>query len=220
MRSWIRTKLLSMDVKPRLKFTFNTLHRNTGWMLLGNGARLFIQAWYFILMARSLGVQRYGTFVAVVAAAAVASPFVGNGFNNLMIKHVAHDRKQFPESLGNLLVVTLVSGLLLFALMVPICLLMLPQTVPPTVIIILLASDLLVFPYVGVAGVAFWSLEKLGWTSALNAFGTFARLTGIAVIIILHRPTLMGWSVAYLVQRLFPAQWRSVVYFGAWENPS
>ena len=66
---------------------------------MGNGARLVIQAAYFVLMARSLGVQQYGTFVAVVAAAAVASPFVGNGFGSLMIKHVAHDKTQFPESL-------------------------------------------------------------------------------------------------------------------------
>jgi len=167
-------------------------------MLVGNGARLVIQAAHFILMARSLGVQQYGTFVAVVAAAAVASPFVGNGFGSLMIKHVAHDRSQLPESLGNLLAVTLVSGLLLSALVSPICLFLLPRTISPTVIIVLLVSDLLVFPYVGVAGVAFWSLERLGWTATLNAFGTLARLTGIAVIVILNRPTLMAWSVAYL----------------------
>ena len=52
------------------------LHKNATWMLLGNGAQILVQAMYFILMARSLGVRQYGTFVAVVAAAAVASPFV------------------------------------------------------------------------------------------------------------------------------------------------
>jgi O-antigen/teichoic acid export membrane protein len=62
-----------------------------------------------------------------------------------------------------------------------------------------LVSDLLVAPYVGVAAAAFWSLERLGWTAALNVFASLMRLTGIAVIVILHRPTVMAWSVAYVV---------------------
>ena len=175
------------------------LHKNAAWMLLGNGARILIQALYFILMARNLGVQQYGSFIAVAAAAGVAFPFVGNGFASLMIKHVTHDRAQLPESLGNLLAVTLVSGLLLSALLVPICLVMFPRTIAPAVIIMVLVSDLLVVPYVGVAGAAFASLERMGWTATLNVFASLTRLTGIAVIVILHRPTVMAWSVAYLV---------------------
>ncbi len=186
-------------LKKRWYVASDMLHKNAAWMLLGNGARVFIQAMYFFLMARSLGVQQYGTFVAVAAAAAIASPFVSNGFGSLMIKHVAHDRTQLAESLGNLLAVTLVSGLLLSALMVPICLVMLPRTIAPGIIIMVLVSDLLVLPYVGVAGVAFWSLERLGWTAILNVFASLMRLAGIAMIMILHRPTVMAWSVAYLI---------------------
>ena len=69
--------------------------------------RLVVQAFYFFLMARGLGPRQYGAFVAVVAAVAIAYPFVGNGSANLMVKNVARDRRLLPESLGNALFMTL-----------------------------------------------------------------------------------------------------------------
>jgi O-antigen/teichoic acid export membrane protein len=188
-----------MYLKRLWNFTASPLKRNASWMLLGNGTRLLFQAVYFILIVRNLGAQQYGTFVAVTAAAAIVAPFVGNGCGSLMIKHVAHDKTRLPESLGNLLLVTLVSGLLLYALLVPACLVLLPRTISPSVIIMILASDVLVVPFVNVAAVAFWSLERLGWTAALNAFVTLTRLSGIVVIVLMQRPTLIAWSITYLI---------------------
>ncbi len=175
------------------------LNRNAAWMLLGTGTRLGVQGLYFILMARSLGPKQYGMAVAVTATVAIISPFIGNGCGSLMIKHVAQDRTQFAASLGTLLIVTFLSGLLLCALVAPACLVLFSRRIPPVAILMVVISDVLVFPYAGVAGVAFWSLEKLGWTSALNVFSSLMRLIGIAVIIILHRPTLMAWTISYLV---------------------
>ena len=47
--------------------------------MLGNGLKLVIQAVYFVIIARSLGPEQYGAFVAVVAIAAILSPFCGFG---------------------------------------------------------------------------------------------------------------------------------------------
>lgn len=168
-------------------------------MMLGNGAKLGIQAVYFVLMARNLGVYEYGAFVAVVAAAAIAVPYVGNGFGSLMVKHVARDRSLFSEYFGNLLVVTLVSGLVLSGPVVLLSLVMLPKSIPPSVVVMLVATDLLIFPHATVAGVAFWSLERLNWTAALNVTASAMRLGGLIVIVILHRPTVTAWAIAYLL---------------------
>lgn len=176
----------------------NTLRKNTVWMLLGNGTRLLIQGVYFVLIARTLGSQQYGAFVAVVAAAACAVPFVSNGFPNLMIKHVSCDRGLWAESLGSLLLVTLVSGVALFAVVTFGCLLLLPHTINRAAIVMILASDLLVFPYVRVAGVAWWSLERLSGMAAVNVLSSSLRLVGIMVVVGLHHATLTGWAVAYL----------------------
>lgn len=191
-------KLFSLGLGQRLRFLSSTLKLNTSWMLLGNGGRLLFQAAYFILIARNLGPQQYGAFIAVVAVAAIASPFIGNGGASLMIKHAARDKSQLPTALGNLLLVTLVSGLLLCALLVPSCIILLPRVISPLAIGLILASDLLVVPYVSVAAAAFWSMERLKWTAALNAMVTLMRLSGIVAIVLLHRPTLMAWSITYL----------------------
>jgi O-antigen/teichoic acid export membrane protein len=76
---------------------------------------------------------------------------------------------------------------------------MLPKSIAPSVIVMLVAADLLIFPHVTVAGVAFWSLERLNWTAALNVTASAMRLGGLIVIVILHRPTVMAWAIAYLL---------------------
>ena len=58
--------------------------------------RLLIQAIYFILIARALGPNQYGAFVAVTALASVISPFVGVGSGNLLVKYVALRQEIVP----------------------------------------------------------------------------------------------------------------------------
>jgi O-antigen/teichoic acid export membrane protein len=188
---------------PLLASAGPNLASNTAWMLLGKGIQLLVQMAYFILMARSLGSQQYGSFVAVTAAASVLLPFVGNGSASLMIKNVARDPTQFAESFGNLLAATLVSGLALFGFLVVACLIILPRQIAPAIITLIVISNVLVVPYVGVAGAAFWSVEKLAWTAAINVFASLMHLIGIVAIVLLHRSTLMGWSIAYLATSMF-----------------
>jgi O-antigen/teichoic acid export membrane protein len=175
-----------------------SLRKNTAYMVMAQAARLVVQAFYFFLMARSLGPGQYGAFVAVAAAVAIAYPFVGNGSGNLMVKNVARDQRLLPECLGNALFMTLASGLLLSVLVVPACLVVLPPAIPASVILLVAASDLLAYRVVDVACLAFQSVEGLGWTATLNLFASLLRLGGIAAVVSLHRPTVMAWCVAYL----------------------
>ena len=174
------------------------LSRNTVYMTLAQAARLSAQAVYFLLIARALGPRQYGAFAAVVAAVAIAYPFVGNGTGNLMVQQVARDRRLLPECLGNALFMTLATGALLSALVVPACLMALPRAIPMSVILLIAASDLVVYRLVDVACLAFQSVERLAWTANLNVFASLMRLAGIAVVLLAHRPTVVAWSVAYL----------------------
>jgi len=175
-----------------------SLRKNTAYMLLAQAVRLVVQAFYFFLMARGLGPRQYGAFVAVVAAVAIAYPFVGNGSANLMVKNVARDQRLLPESLGSALLMTLASGLLLSVLVVPACLVALPAVIPLSVILLVVASDLVVYRFVDVACLAFQSVEKLGWTANLNVFASLTRLAGITAVLLVARPTVIAWCVAYL----------------------
>jgi O-antigen/teichoic acid export membrane protein len=174
-------------------------------MLAGQSAKLVIQAIYFVLMARNLGPHQYGAFVAVTAAAAIVSPFVGNGSGILMIKNVARDRSLFSQYWGNALLMTFVSGAVLTVGVAAVCTALLPNSIPPVVVIVLVISDVLVYQFVEVAAWAFQSVEMLVGTAYLNVFASFTRLGGIAVIVGMHRPTLIAWSVAYLVTSILCA---------------
>ena len=174
------------------------LSRNTVYMTLAQAARLSAQAVYFLLIARALGPRQYGAFAAVVAAVAIAYPFVGNGTGNLMVQQVARERRLLPESLGNALFMTLLTGLLLSIEVVPACLVALPRAIPASEILLVAASDLLVYRGVDVAALAFQAVERLGWTANLNVFGSLMRLAAIVAVLLAHRPTVVAWSVAYL----------------------
>jgi len=175
-----------------------SLKRNTAYMTLAQAVRLAIQAVYFLLIARALGPEQYGAFAAVVAALAIAYPFVGNGTSNLMVQQVARDPRLLPQSLGNALLMTLATGVLVSLLVVPACLAVLPRAIPACVILLVAASDLIISRFVDVASLAFQAVERLGWTATLNVFASLMRLAGIAGVLLMHRATAVAWSVAYL----------------------
>jgi O-antigen/teichoic acid export membrane protein len=167
-------------------------------MMTGQSARLAIQAIYFILMARNLGPHQYGAFVAVTAAASIVSPFVGNGSGILMIKNVARDRSLFAEYWGNALLINVVSGAVLTVGVALGCLAFLPNSISPSVVIQVVIAEVIFGRFIEVACWAFQSVELLSWIGSINVFATSMRLAGIAVIVAIHHPTLMAWSVAYL----------------------
>lgn len=66
-----------------------------GWMLL----RAAMQAATVVWLARQLGAQPYGQFVAVVAASSFFTPFVGLGLSHILLRNAARD----PAHAGNYL---------------------------------------------------------------------------------------------------------------------
>ena len=69
------------------------------WMLL----RAAMQAGTVVLLARQLGAERYGKFVAVVAVALFLSPFVGFGLSHLVLRNAARDPANEPRYLARAL---------------------------------------------------------------------------------------------------------------------
>ncbi len=94
------------------------LLRDTTHLSIGLSLRLVIQAGYFVLIARSLGPDAYGAFVAVVAMAAVLGPFSGMGTPNLFIKNVRSGKRRAAICWGNGLMLTVLSGILFSTLVV------------------------------------------------------------------------------------------------------
>jgi O-antigen/teichoic acid export membrane protein len=176
----------------------STLARNTGWMFLGQGLRLLIQAGYFVIIARSLGVQQYGAFAAVTAMVAIFSPFVGLGCGNLIIKNVSRNRELLDECFGNGMLVTLATGLLAIGVVIGICKWVLPASIPVLVILMVALADLICYRTIILVASAFQSVERLDKTAQFNVLVSGARFLGIAVtVLVVHHPTAELWSIVY-----------------------
>ena len=83
-----------MSLKLLTRMKKDGLLRDTTHLSIGQGLRLVIQAVYFVLIARSLGPDSYGAFVAVVAMASVLVPSLGMGTPNLFVKNVRSGKRE------------------------------------------------------------------------------------------------------------------------------
>jgi len=174
------------------------LARNTGWMLLGQGLRLAIQALYFTVIARSLGASNYGAFVGVVGLAGILLPFgtLGSGF--LLIKNVARDQRQFGEYWGRALSTTFLSTSALFGVILLFSRFVVPATIPIRLVMFVAASDLFGLNLAGLCGQAFMAFDLLKWTASINVLlSTFRLAAALILVVLYHNPSALQWGEFY-----------------------
>lgn len=176
----------------------STLARNTGWMLVGQGLKLVIQALYFTMIARSLGAKNYGAFVGVVGLVGILSPFGTLGSGNLLIKNVARDGQQFKKNCGLALSTTLLSSTILFCLVVLASHFLLPVTIPIRLVMLVAASDLFGASITAICEQAFVAFERLKWTASISVLQSTARLAAAVILVALyHHPSALQWGSFY-----------------------
>lgn len=168
-------------------------------MALGQGLCLFIQAAYFVIIVRSLGVKEYGAFVATLAFTQILSPFVGFGGSFLLIMNVARDKNQFPACYGNALFTTLASGLASVALVIGLGHHLLPAVQVQVVIFVSLAE--LIFSRVAdCTAMAFQAIDRLNVSAQMTIAAALMRLVGIAVLASMFpHPLARDWALVYLL---------------------
>jgi O-antigen/teichoic acid export membrane protein len=174
------------------------LARNTGWLLLGQGLKFVIQAVFFTVIARSLEAQNYGAFVGVVGLVGILLPFGTLGSGYLLIKNVARDPHQFKKNWGMALWTTLLSGSVLFGVVVLVSQLLLPATIPVRLVMLVAASDLLGTNITGICGQAFVASERMQWTAWINVLLSVTRLAAAVILATLyHSPSALQWGCFY-----------------------
>jgi O-antigen/teichoic acid export membrane protein len=176
----------------------STLARNAGWMLLGQGLKLLIQALYFTVVARSLGAQNYGAFVGVVGLVGILLPFASLGSGYLLIKNVSRDNHQFRENWGRALLTTFLSASTLFGVVVLIAHFLMPASIPMKLIMMVAASDLFGTSIIGICGQAFIAFERMKWTASINVLLSALRLVAALILATVHtNPTALEWGGLY-----------------------
>jgi O-antigen/teichoic acid export membrane protein len=180
-------------------FKHSTLFRDTSQLAVGQGMKLIIQATYFVLIARCLGPGTYGAFTAVVALAAILSPFSGIGSNNLFIKNVRSGKRTSSLCWGNGLIATVCSGFAFSGLVLLIEYVFHLRTALWVVIAVCI-SDLVLLRITELAVFGFAAVDRMKETVVQNVGGSLLRLIAIGALSLLHRPvSLELWAGAYLL---------------------
>ena len=175
------------------------LARDTGHLAIGQSLRLIIQAAYFILIARILGPEKYGAFVAIVALTGILTPFSGLGTNNLFIKNVRSGKRIAGVCWGNGLIATLISGTAFSGVVFAINYLF-HLRMPFSLVAAVCISDLLMLRVIELVSFGFGAVDRMKENAIQNVIGSLPRLIAIAVLTVWWHPvTLQKWASAYLV---------------------
>jgi O-antigen/teichoic acid export membrane protein len=183
----------------------NTLAHNAGWMLVGQGCSFLLQAGYFVLLARLLGVREYGIFAGAFAFVGIAMPYSTLGSGLLFVRYVGSQSNSFAVYWGNIILSTTIAGTALTAVLW----LVAPHLLNP-------ASAAIVLP-VGIGncifsqmlasmGFVFQTFERLRMTAALNILTNGLRLLAVGIMtILLPHSNAQQWAMASLYVSLLAA---------------
>ncbi|ABF41587.1 polysaccharide biosynthesis protein [Candidatus Koribacter versatilis Ellin345] len=174
-------------------------------MIGSRTARTLVTALYFILLARSLGSDGYGAFTAACAIIGIVSPFASLGTGNVLVQYVARNREEFPVRWGHCLLVTLISGVLLTAVVLVIVPLALTHGVPLPLIACIAIAELIFARLLDAAAMAFQAFERLAVTGWIILALSVSRLLAASLLLHTRHATAVHWSVLYLASTVVPA---------------
>lgn len=180
--------------------------RGALWLLVGKGLRLVLQATYFVIIARTLGVENYGAFVGTTALVAIVSPFIGLGIDTLLLKNVATNRELFREYWGNALWMVFVTGVGFMGILALISPLLLPRSISPLLIFLVAISDLIFLNISNLAGRAFQAVDKLNISAQISISVMFTKvIAAVALMSFFAEPNPLEWVSLYLASSVVAA---------------
>ena len=186
--------------------------------LLGSGlmaARVLLQAIYLVMTARALSVAGYGQFAAVVSLVAIVAPLAGLGSGMVMLKEVAREPARLASSWAATLRLTIYSGLVFAALLIPFSIAVLPG-VEWRLAAAVVAAEVLATPLIVAAALAFQALGHFGAAHAVSLVLYAVRLAAAGLMLFwLAEPTPAAFAGAHLAATAIGAaaalilvQWR------------
>src|ERR1700733_11104708 len=173
--------------------------RNASWIFLGQGANFLLQAGYFVLLARVLGVREYGVFAGAFAIVNLVTPYSALGAGMLFMRYVTADRSRAATYWGNSLIVTAVATLVIAGVLFflgP----MATKTSNHLLFVLLVIANCLFSQVANLGSLVFQTFEKMRWTAMLSLVTSLARFLVLVVMrCTLHRATAFQWSVGVLI---------------------
>lgn len=160
-----------------------------GWLAVRTAA----QAALFVLVARTLGAEGYGSLIAVMAIATLFAPLAGLGGQSLLVRDGARNPWHIPRYLGDALRLWAISVVPLCVLAFALCRLVLPPALPVWAIAAIVLADL--------AGTSLIELLARTWQTVQRMGGFGAAMAGLILLRLIVFCILLG------IAPPGPAQW-------------
>ena len=197
-------------IKLRLAtITNKSLFKETSWILIARLINVAIQAAYFIILARSLGTENYGSFVGITALASLLSPFVALGSDDILVKQVSVNRGVFPTYWGNALLILLFNSIFLTSCLLLISKFIFPNNVSLYSIGLILIADLFYLNLQDTSNKAMRAVGIIKKAAQLIVLSTLGKLLAILGIITFinnldfsAEVNIQTWSVLYFISSL------------------
>lgn len=198
------------DIKIRIANIANkSLFKDTSWILIARLINVVIQAVYFIVLARSLGAENYGSFVGISALASLLSPFVPLGSDDILVKQVSVKRGVFPTYWGNALLIVLVNSIIITSFLLLISGLIFPNNVPLASIGFIVIADLLCLNIQDTSNKAMRAVGIVKKAAQLIVLSTLGKLLAILAIVTFindldfyAKVDIQTWSILYFISSL------------------
>jgi O-antigen/teichoic acid export membrane protein len=188
-------------IQSKLSKVFkNNLFHDTIWVLLAKLFNVVMQALYFVIVARFLGSENYGSFIAVTALASILFPFAALGSEHILVQYVAINRSNFSVYWGNTLLLLLINSSLLTIVLLILSPIIFPQNISRLTILIILLSDLFCLGLFDVSSKAFMAANLFKKFSQLGILSTCGKLlSAFSLAIFFPHPNTLTWACLYLI---------------------
>ena len=161
------------------------LARDTLLLTTGIGMRALLQALVFIIVARVLGPNGYGSFIAVLAIASILSPLVGVGGHVLLARDISRNPASFRLAWGTALALLIISLPVIGTLYLLLAFLLLgPHLWLP--ILLIGVAELVFWPLANVCAYAYQGFERMGRMSRLLLVPVAMRALAAIILLMMH----------------------------------
>jgi len=164
-----------------------------GWLLV----RASAQAVLVLLLARLLGADGYGFFVAVLAVVGFFAPVAGLGLGGLLLRDGAREPDLLPQRLGLALALWCPAVLVFTFVAVLAAAWALPSLISLSALAVFAFAEIAATSFVDLAARVEQSQHHVRTFGALLAGLALARLIGLIGFILLPAPDPLGWIWVY-----------------------
>ena len=176
----------------------SSLARDTLWMLFSKLFNVVMQAAYFILVARILGKENYGSFIVITAIASIVFPFVPMGSEHLLVKNVSTDRASFSTHWGNGLTLLTANGTLFTLILLLLSPWLFPPNVPWGTVLLILLADLICLALLDLGFKSLMAANMVDKTAQLGVLSTCSKLlAALSLAIFFTNPSVAIWGYLY-----------------------